>query len=139
MATDIRRARKDEMLMVEHRRLARLVVEYAESLGGVPVISGPCGQFFDGHDVETAAGRMRIHYSHAWRGFVHCRFDEPERASLIFYGEPRHPLAAMQGRLNPYSGKFNFHFGPVDAHDAMDWVRHELSAFLLCPLKPREG
>ena len=128
------RARRDDMLKTESAKLSRMVAEWAESMGGVPVISGDHGQYFDGHDVETAAGTMRIHY--ASRGFVACRFEDTERANLCYYGvgTKAHPGAIANGRLNPFSGKFNFHFGRTTAHNAMDVVRHALQEFMTQPI-----
>lgn len=129
------RATRDQMLLAEHRKLARLVVEYAEGLGGIQVLSGAHAQYADGHDVETAAGTMRMQYVVSTRGFLHCRFDEPERANICYYGSETMP-SCWSGRLSQFSGKFNFHFGRTTAAKAMDDVRRELSPFLLCPITP---
>lgn len=128
------RASRNDMLLSEHKKLSRAIVAYAESLGGVMVLSGPNGQYFDGHDVPTAAGLMRIQYVTTFgRGFVHCRFHDTDRANMLYYGATSSAPGMSSGRLNPFSSKFNFHFGRTTAAEAMDSVRHALAEFMTQP------
>jgi hypothetical protein len=111
-----RRTGKHEMLKAERAKLSRLLIAFLESHGAVPRISGNHGQFFDGHDLETTVGTLRVQ---ALSDFIACRFAEPGRASLWYYGrDDLHPCQS-HGRLNPYSGKFNFHFGRTTAAEVM--------------------
>jgi len=72
--------------------------------------------------LRTLAGDLEISVLDGW---VAARFAEPElaKALLMLRGE----LGSC--RLNPYSGKWNFHFGPEDrVEDAVDLVEAELRA-----------
>jgi hypothetical protein len=124
---NVRRTGKNEMLVAERKKLSRQLIAFLESHGAVACLSGDHGQYFDGHDLETTVGTLRVK---AYSDFIACRFAEPGRASLRLYGrDDLHPCQA-HGRLNPYSGKFNFNFGRDKAEDVMEAFTLEVGALL---------
>jgi hypothetical protein len=124
---NVRRTGKHEMLKAERAKLSRLLTAFLESHGAIPCHSGDHGQYFDGHDLETTVGTLRVQ---ALSGFIHCRFAEPGRASLRLYGRDDLHACQAHGRLNPYSGKFNFNFGRDKAEDVMEAFTLEVGALL---------
>lgn len=53
----------------------------------------------------------RVYMSFYWSG-VHFRFKDVYKANLAYYGtNDKNLLHIANGRLNPFSGKFNFNFG----------------------------
>jgi len=62
-----------------------------------------------GWQLDTRAGLLELHPYEDW---VACRFDDVERAKATVYF----------GALNPYSGKWNWHFVKPDAVDVEYFV-----------------
>lgn len=103
-----------------------MVVEFLESKGAIPLLPLLDGTpHYDGHVVKTKVGTLRVMPYGDW---IACRFEEPARANLLYYRRSDPPLSA--GRLNPYSGKFNFHFGRQTAASAFEEFRSAISFFL---------
>ena len=59
--------------------------------------------------VQTKAGPMK---AMGYGNWVACRFDDAKRAFEVLKAIP----SIGTGRLNPYSGKWNFHFAPFEQH-----------------------
>ncbi len=76
--------------------------------------------------VQTKAGAMKVIGYGNW---VACRFDDAKRAFEVLKAIP----SIGTGRLNPYSGKWNFHFAPFEqdcpsAQECFDSFREHLDA-----------
>jgi len=65
-------------------------------------------------ELETQAGKLTISPSGNW---LACRFDDPARA-LTFLR-----TWTTSGNLNPYSGKWNFHYDGADFQGSLAAVR----------------
>lgn len=73
--------------------------------------------------VATKAGLLSVFYD-TTHGTIFCRFDDPEFAAKVLY--PGAQVRINSGyRLNPYSGKWNFHFGACTADEAFDQFERE--------------
>lgn len=72
--------------------------------------------------LHTLAGRLEISVLDGW---VAARFIEPDRAKALLSTDGD----LGSSRLNPFSGKWNFHFGRWDRiEDAVELVEAELRA-----------
>lgn len=80
-------------------RLGALLVEYLSQFSEVEDRPGGGVQF----RVSTFVGPLVVHYEY-WFGTIFSKFDEPERAKIV-------------PGTNPYTGKWNFHFGKEDSPD----------------------
>jgi hypothetical protein len=80
-------------------RLVALLVEYLSQFSRVEDRPGGGVQF----RVDTFVGPLVVHYD-LWFGTIFSRFEEPDRARIV-------------PNTNPYSGKWNFHFGKNDSPD----------------------
>jgi hypothetical protein len=70
--------------------------------------------------LHTLAGELELS---VYDGWLATRFIDPDRANALL--NPRGQLGGC--RLNPYSGKWNFHFGPEDrVEDGVALVEAEL-------------
>jgi len=58
--------------------------------------------FTPAYEIHTLGGRLRILLMDDW---LACRFDDVEKAAKLFG-----ITTIQQGRLNPYSGKWNWHW-----------------------------
>ncbi len=82
--------------------------------------------------IETRAGSLLIHpYADEIDFWIACRFEDVSRAREVLGVKPYQ----VSGRLNPYSGKWNFHYyvGAAEAEVA-DFVR-QLEVILAPQLK----
>ena len=61
---------------------------------------GPLGEY-ERYTIQTKAGPLLVHVYDDW---VACRFDDVARAKIHFGYMP-----GVNSRLNPYSGKWNWH------------------------------
>jgi hypothetical protein len=127
------RARRDQMLKREREKLTRKVVEYVLSVGGrvaetgrVIVEGGERVHTNDRLELATLAGMLSII---PYDGWFACRFQDVKAAVSLLGYDP------ACGRLNPYSGKWNFHFGRCTAEEALAEFVWELSRVL--PRTPR--
>lgn len=93
------------------------MTEMLHRLGARPNSSGWYALLLD-----TIAGELEIN---VYDGWLATRFADVDRANALL--NPRGHLG--DGRLNPFSGKYNFHFGPEDGvEDAVALVEAELRA-----------
>jgi hypothetical protein len=123
-----RRARRDQMLKREREKLSRNVREYVLSVGGrvaetgrVVVEGGERLHTEDRLEVTTRAGTLSVV---PYAGWIACRFDDVKAAVALLGYDP------VSGRLNPYSGKWNFHFGRCTAEEALGEFARELGHVL---------
>lgn len=74
-----------------------------------------------GYDVRviTSAGGLLVDTGRLETGTILARFEEPERGN------------AVTGLSNPYTGKWNFHFGRVDAEAAASHFKRELEKIMV--------
>lgn len=80
--------------------------------------------------MHTMAGELELSVHDGW---LAARFVDLDRAKALL--NPRGQLG--DGRLNPFSGKWNFHFGPEDrVEDAVALVEAELCAVTAVVLPP---
>jgi hypothetical protein len=86
----------------DQTQLASLVEELILGIGGRRTKERELYEF----SLPTKAGELRISRKGTW---IACRFDNPSQAvALLGAGTPA-------ASLNPYSGKWNHHFGRTDA------------------------
>ncbi len=123
-----RRARADQMLKGERDQLARRVRQHVLSVGGRLVEVGQVivedGQRVvtpDRMELTTRAGTLSVT---PYAGWVACRFHDVKAAAALLGSHP------ATGRLNPHSGKWNFHFGRCTAEEALGVFARELAAVL---------
>jgi hypothetical protein len=100
----MQRARKNEMLQRERRRLTRLVQQHLLQCGGQVVDYGPLAGAPVTFAVPTRAGTLHVTSFGNW---IACRFQDPAAATRL-----------LNDRCNPHSGKWNFHFPRVTAEEA---------------------
>jgi hypothetical protein len=112
-----RRARRDQMLKRERERLAGKVRGYVLSVGGKVAETGRMieegGERMHTNDrleLTTHAGTLSVI---PYDGWIACRFHDVKAAVALLGYNP------ACGRLNPFSGKWNFHFGRCTADDAL--------------------
>lgn len=112
------RARSNQMLKRERERLARLLVDYVKANGGKMTVC----DFSNVHDLTlaTKAGELHITPYGEW---IACRFENIELAKRYLPAGPGH-------RLNPNSGKWNWHFGRETANYAFSCFTTELTPLL---------
>jgi hypothetical protein len=97
------------MNKVEREKLKKKVVKLMQELKAEP------GNFLNYEwKVQTTLGPLLVHYSLEC-GTVFTRFKDPKRAREMV-------------RCNPYSGKWNFHFGKTSADAAFASVEPALRA-----------
>jgi hypothetical protein len=70
-----------------------------------------------GMSIQTIAGRLQLHAYDTW---LATRFDD-EKAAVRLIGD---------GSLNPYSGKWNWHFTKPTQSD-VDWLRSRIEKILI--------
>ena len=104
------RAGRDDMSRAEIRKLTSMVQSWAMARD---LTQDDNGNF----SVATDAGRMRLSIDGTF-GTVFCRFVEAELAHHI------------DASVNPYSGKFNHHFGKVSALEAYSQFRCRIDRFV---------
>lgn len=79
------------------------------------------GLTFKTWTLETECGPLRVTVYEDW---LACRFEDVGSAKKTLYSGPH-------SRLNPYSGKWNFHFEPGDdIETCLKSVRYELERVL---------
>jgi hypothetical protein len=84
----------------KQRKLLRKARDYAIEKGAVPTPDG----FYE-YQLETSVGLLRLSFSEGdFLASVFSRFEEPERATALI---GRH-------RMNPFSGKWNWHWSRDD-------------------------
>lgn len=89
--------RRRPIAVSKQRKLLNRAKEVAVQVGAVPTPDG-LYQF----QLQTTVGLLRISFSEGHElASVFCRFDEPERAVELI---SRH-------EINPFSGKWNHHWG----------------------------
>lgn len=92
----------------------RAADEMLRRLGAEPTPHG-----WPGLRLQTRAGELLLH---VYGGWLATRFDDVPRAVALL-----NPRLDWAERLNPLSGKWNFHFGPEDrVEDAVALVEAEL-------------
>lgn len=97
------------MLAPERRKLSYLVRKFILANGG-----SEGNDYADhvGYTLPTAAGELSVTYDRGW-GTIFGRFEDVEAAKKLLGTAP-------YNRLNPYSGKWNFHFGRTTAEAAFE-------------------
>lgn len=101
------------MLKRERDKLGRLLVSYLTSIGATL----QQGQWWERWQVETSLGVLSVNY-HDDYGSIMIRFDNPE-------------IARKRVNCNPYTGKWNLHFGRVTAIEAFGAFKNRLES--VCP------
>jgi hypothetical protein len=110
------RTPKGSMPFIERDRLSLLLVEYLHVRR--------YDLLFNGVTLDTLAGPMVIHFSPQFSAAIFCRFLNPAAAQKVLHGNERVYIGSGH-RLNPYSGKWNFHFGNVSADEALGLFKAE--------------
>ena len=97
------------MLAPERRKLSYLVRKFVLANGGSEV-----RDYVDhvSYKLPTVAGELGVIYDRGW-GTIFGRFGDVEAAKKLLGTAP-------YNRLNPYSGKWNFHFGRITAEAAFE-------------------
>lgn len=113
---------KNTMLAPERRKLAVLVRDYVIANGGSE--GNDCADHVV-YTLPTAAGELSVTYDRGW-GTIFDRFEDVEAAKKLLGTGP-------YNRLNPYSGKWNFHFGRVTAEAAFEQWTGALKVHRLLP------
>lgn len=107
------------MLEREKKKLTKLVTEHILKLGGKR------GKTVFGDSVEmeltTKAGSLMVTTMGNW---IACRFADVARATLVVHSN------GYPGNMNPFSGKWNFHFRDISAAQAFALFEFELSLIL---------
>lgn len=100
LRVDKERGRPPEAMSAPNReRLVALLIEYLSRVSQVKDCPGGGVQF----RVNTFVGPLVVHYD-LWFGTIFTMFEDPNRARIV-------------PGTNPYSGKWNFHFGEKDSAD----------------------
>ena len=117
-----RRAAKWQMNKAEreklHRKFLRLMKERGASQGGV--MYQWC--------MDTQLGELGLSFDEE-HGAIFCRFQDVDKA-CVKLNPNRHCISPLWNRLNPYSGKWNFHFGKVSAAAAWAEFWREIKPIL---------
>jgi hypothetical protein len=119
-----------QFALAKQRKLLNGMRQIATEKGAVPTPDG-----FYQLQLQTCVGMLRLSMSEGHSlGSVFCRFDEPERA-VEFMG---------RNNLNPYSGKWNHHWGKeVDSETALRLFKTDLERLTAdvpgIPPTPREN
>ena len=124
-----RRARQHQMLKREREKLTRMVKEYVLAQGGRVTEEGQRLMWStvskcetpDYLELPTKAGPLSIIPYGNW---LACRFQDVKAAVDLLRDDP------AGSHLNPYSGKFNFHFGRCTADEALEEFTSEVSRIL---------
>ena len=131
-----RRARRHEMTAAECRKLPRLFVALMDRLDAAQLgsLDGRSSVDWLEFDVRTTLGPLTLSMFPApgrgpFGSSVFGRFADARRAAAYF--DPGRPLpdGPMQGRgfhVNPYTGKWNHHFGRTTAREAISQLECEL-------------
>jgi hypothetical protein len=106
------------MLKPERIKLGKLVKTYLYLRGGTKDETA-----FYQYKIKTKAGELLVSTNDD-TGAVFCRFSDPTAAKNTLNG-----YGALQ-RLNPYSGKWNFHWSRMDAEEAFQQFKYELDRVL---------
>ncbi len=126
------RARPNEMTKAQRARLDTIFLKYLVSVGAEQIHEGDCycrqckpkGHAFGPAWIvliDTLAGPLRIRSYGNW---LACSFEEPCRALTYV------TCGRQGGRLNEYTGKWNWHFARQAPEEALGWFRGELEPLL---------
>lgn len=109
-----------KLVRAESAKLAGFIEEYILALGGTKLpdwtYRSDDGEDMvspQGFNVVTKAGKLWLRPDHDGENMlsIYCRFDDVDLAKSIL-GD------GMHNRLNPYSGKWNFHMSCEDVPNA---------------------
>lgn len=103
-------------------KLVTLVREFVVTHGGMEVEPSEIAGRGSRMALQTICGTLHITPYGNW---IACRFNDVEAAVARFGYHPSY------GRLNPCSGKWNFHFAAVPAADALAEFEAEVLPLLL--------
>jgi len=113
------------MLARERRKLGKLVKEFALANGGEESAYSLPG--LPVYDIRTTAGMLHVGVDVRSWGTIFCRFEDIEAAKKAVGG-------GICNRLNPLSGKWNFHFGRISAAGAFaEWTTALEPLLVRCP------
>lgn len=104
-------------------KLVKLVREFVRAHGGIEIETNPIGELGGRMALQTICGILHVTPYGNW---IACRFYDVD-AAVAHFGYDR-----VHGRLNPCSGKWNFHFTAIPAADALA----EFEAEVLPLLRP---
>jgi len=109
---------KWQMTKTEGGKFARAVLKMLKSAGAKP----NTGEFSSMYNmrVKTGAGELLVDTKRIDEGTVFTRFRNPTKG------------AKCVGNSNPYSGKWNFHFGRVGGSSAATYFKSSLAHARLC-------
>ena len=99
------------MTKPEQAKLARLVDQWITDNHGAPNAVELVSMY--PYMIPTRAGALLVHLD---GDNLFCRFVDPTAANK---------LLTYRNRLNPYSGKWNFHFRDWSAHEAIEYMLTE--------------
>jgi hypothetical protein len=110
------------MLKSEREKLVGML---AKDLG---VDRGALVDVMRGGWAETRAGKLRVFVDTGdLGGSIFCRFEDPKRAAEVLHpGQKLYPGGWQ--RLNPCSGKWNFHFQRITAAEAFASFKKEFDS-----------
>ena len=103
-------------------KLVKLVREFVLAHGGIEIETIPIGGLGGRMALQTICGTLHVTPYGNW---IACRFYDTDAAVAHFGYQPVH------GRLNPWSGKWNFHFNAIPAADALAEFEAEVLPLLL--------
>jgi hypothetical protein len=91
------RRQKSKHALKQEARFKAVVTAYLASLGARP------GRFYD-HQLTTPAGLMHVSIYGNW---IACRYEDVAQGRAF--------TKSCGRACNPYSGKWNFHYGPAES------------------------
>jgi hypothetical protein len=103
-------------------KLAKLVREFVLVHGGIEIETNPLGGLGGRMALPTICGTLHVTPYGSW---IACRFYDTDAAVAHFGYQPGY------GRLNPHSGKWNFHFSAIPAADALAEFEAEVLPLLI--------
>jgi hypothetical protein len=104
------------------RKLVKLVREFVLTHGGMELEPSEIDGQGSKMALQTICGTLHITPYGNW---IACRFHDVQAAVARFGYHPSY------GRLNPWSGKWNFHFAAIAAEDALAEFEAEVLPLLL--------
>lgn len=109
-----------QMTTPEGAKFKRSVQSFLKKMGLTALPASSEWSSMYTHAVKTPAGKLFVDMDRVDTGTVFMRFNNPSKGKKCSY------------RSNPYSGKFNFHYGKVKATDAFSDFKLALSRVRSC-------
>jgi hypothetical protein len=115
----------------DREQLLKWFLKAMKNLGAAQEMTlGPSCRWPCRWQLQTELGLLRLSFREE-TGTIFCRFQNPGRASEVLNPNKDSGPVRNYNRLNPYSGKWNFHFGKTSAKEAWTEFWSELQPILL--------